>query len=268
MKNNELAKISKSVRRSIIEMVYRSSGQHVGCALGITDILVVLYFIILRIHPKKLSDKARDRFILSKGHACTALYAVLSEKGFFSKKILSDFSKNGSPVAAHSTLGSLPGIEATAGSLGHGLPMGVGMSISLKRDYPNSRVYVLVGDGECMEGSNWEAILFAAHHKLNNLTLIIDDNGLITLGKTNDILSLQPLEAKLQAFGWSTIQVDGHNYASLTKALKSRHTQKPTAIIARTIKGKGVSYMENGKEWHGKSPDKNQYQLALSELTK
>ncbi len=257
----------KQIRRNIIEMTYRSNGSHVGCSLDIVEILTVLYFQILNIDPKNPGKKDRDRFILSKGHACSALYSVLSQRGFFPKKKLLEYCRDGSKIAAHVTLSALPGIEATSGSLGHGLPIGVGMALALKNNKIKSNIYVLTGDGECLEGSIWEAITFAGYHKLNNLVLIIDNNNLITLGKLSQILSLDPIDKKLNTFGWKTVTVDGHNLTKLNKAFQTKHPNQPLAIIAKTIKGKGVSYMENDYVWHGKCPNEEQYKIAIKELT-
>lgn len=258
--------ITKEIRRNILKMVFSTSGSHIGCSLGIVEILTALYFNVLNIDPKHPDDPQRDRFVLSKGHACAALYAVLAERGFFPKTELAQYLMNGSRIAAHSTLGSLPGIEVTAGSLGHGLSMGAGMALAQLHNPTPERVFVLVGDGECLEGSVWEAIILAAQKKLYNLILIIDNNDLITLGNLSDIVSLSPIDKKLESFGWNVMIVDGHDIGELTAALKNPH-EKPYAIIAKTIKGKGVSFMENKPEWHGKCPSKEQFEIALKELT-
>lgn len=259
--------LAKKIRRDILEMTYAVEGSHVGCSLDIVEILIALYFNVLHINPKKPYLTQRDKFILSKGHACTALYAVLAERGFFPRSKLKQYASDGSNIAAHVTLGSLPGIEATAGSLGHGLPMAAGMALAAKHKNLKSKIYVLTGDGECMEGSIWEAILFSSHYKLDNLTLIIDNNDLITLGKISEITDLYPFDKKLESFGWATITVNGHNINDIISALKTPHPGKPMAIVAKTIKGKGISFMENKLEWHGKCPTKEQYELALNELT-
>ncbi len=259
--------LTKKIRRNILEMTYAVGGSHIGCSLGIVEILVALYFKVMNINPKKPQLLKRDKFILSKGHACTALYATLAERGFFPETKLKEYCQDGSKLAAHVTLGSLPGIEATAGSLGHGLPMGAGMALAFKNKGMKNNVYVLNGDGECMEGSVWEAVIFSAHHKLDNLTLVIDNNNLITLGNIDKLLNIYPFDRKLKSFGWATCVIDGHNINTIIRAFKTPHKDKPLAIIARTIKGKGVSFMENRKEWHGKCPTKEQYEQALKELT-
>lgn len=258
--------LSKEIRRKILAMVFNTQGSHIGCSLGVVEILIALYFEILNIDPKHPEKEERDRFVLSKGHACATLYSVLAKRGFFSEQLLEKYCINGSKIAAHSTLGSLPGIEATAGSLGHGLPMAAGMALAAKHKKLTSKIYVLTGDGECMEGSIWEAILFSSHYKLDNLILIIDNNDLITLGKISEITDLYPLDKKLESFGWATVTVNGHNINDIISALKTPHPDKPMAIVAKTVKGKGVSFMENNLEWHGKCPTKEQYELALNEL--
>lgn len=259
--------LARKIRRNILEMTYAVGGSHIGCSLGIVEILVALYFKVLHINPKKPNMDERDKFILSKGHACTAFYAVLAERGFFPQTKLKEYAKDGSKIAAHVTLGSLPGIETTAGSLGHGLSMGTGMALALKNKNVKNNVYVLNGDGECMEGSVWEAVIFASHHRLDNLILIVDNNDLITLGHIKETVNIYPLDKKLTSFGWITINTDGHNIDKITRALKTPHKGRPLAVIARTIKGKGVSFMENRKEWHGNCPTKEQYEQALKELT-
>lgn len=247
-----------------MEMTYVVGGSHIGCSLDIVEILVALYFKVLNINPKKPFWIERDKFILSKGHA--ALYVTLANRGFFPEAKLKQYCQDGSRLAAHVTLGSLPGIEATSGSLGHGLSIGAGMALAAKHKNLKSNIYVLTGDGECMEGSVWEAALFSSHHKLDNLIMIIDNNDLITLGHIKETLSIYPLDKKLESFGWLVVTVDGHNIDKIARALKTPHKGKPLAVIAHTIKGKGVSFMENHKEWHGKCPTKEEYELALNEL--
>lgn len=263
-----LAKTAKEIRKSILRMHFLSQESHIGSALSCVDILTVLYFRILDINPKKPTDKNRGRFILSKGHAASALYAVLAEKGFFSKNILNSFCKDNSKLPGHSTINTVPGIEASAGSLGHGLPMATGMALADKKDKKLSRVFVLISDGECDEGTTWEAALFSSHHKLDNLTAIIDYNKLQALGKTNEILNLEPLKDKWISFGWNVKEINGHNFNEIENALKPNnlHKNKPYVIIAHTIKGKGISFMENKLAWHYKSPNREQYNLALKEL--
>lgn len=267
MEFKKLEELSKQIRREVLTMVYQSKSSHLGCSLGIVDILITLYFKVLRINPKKPSDETRDRFLLSKGHAAAALYAVLAKRGFFSKSHLSIYFRDGSKLAGHVTLGSLPGIEATFGSLGHGLSLGIGMSLAIKHRNLPSKVYVLIGDGECAEGSIWEAVNFAGHHKINNLICIVDNNNLQIMGRGSDILNSLPFEDKFKGFGWDVKWVDGHEFLALSKILQPQIMSKPLAIIASTIKGKGISFMENIVEWHGKCPTDEEYKLALKELS-
>ncbi len=266
MMTNKLETHAAEIRRQIVTMIYNAQSSHMGCSLGIVDILVVLYFKIMHIDPQKPKLEDRDKFVLSKGHACAALYATLAERGYFNKQKLAEYCKNGSTMAGHVTYGSLPGIESTAGSLGHGLSMAVGMALAGKYNKKPTNVYVLVGDGECAEGSIWEAILFAGHHKLHNLTLIIDNNDFQIMGQVSNILDLSPLDKKLDSFGWDNIIIDGNNIEEIVASLEKKHPTKPLAIIAKTIKGKGISFMENKCEWHGKSPTTQEYELALREL--
>lgn len=267
MNDITLSQHTKEIRKNILQMIFKAGGSHIGCSLGIVEILVALYYRVLNIDPQKPMDDNRDRFILSKGHACAAFYATLAQRGFFQKKELDTLYADGSKMAAHVTYGSFPGIEATAGSLGHGLSMGIGMAIAAKEKKSNTKVYVLVGDGECQEGSIWEAIIFAGHHKLDNLIMIIDNNNFQSEDRLEKILNLNPFDKKLTPFGWETIEVDGHDIEEIVKALNKRHPQKPLAVIARTTKGKGVSFMENDYIWHGKCPTEEQYNIALEELT-
>ncbi len=267
MKIDELAKHANNIRREIIEMSYRANGGHIGCSLDIVDILTVLYFEIMNINPRNPSMKKRDKLILSKGHAASALYAVLAERGYFNGDRLKEFMADGSLLAAHVTLGSLPGIEATSGSLGHGLSVGIGMAVAARQEKTNANTYVLIGDGEACEGSIWEGILFAGFHKINDLTLIMDKNDLQILGKSADVLDLSPIEKKLTSFNWAVQKVDGHNFKELIRALHKPHQGKPMAIIAQTVKGKGVSFMENKYEWHGKTLTFDDYQKAITELS-
>ena len=211
MSTSTLKTHAKNIRREIVMMIYNAKSSHIGCSLGIVDILVGLYFNVMNIDSKKPQLATRDKFVLSKGHAAAALYATLAQRGFFPKEKLAGYCQNGSYIAGHVTYGSLPGIEATAGSLGHGLSMGVGMAIAAKANKLKSNVYVLIGDGEFAEGSIWEAILFAGHHKLDNLILIIDNNDFQIMGSASKILDLSPFEEKLKSCKWDTVTVDGHD---------------------------------------------------------
>jgi len=252
-------------------MVYQAHIGHIAPALCITDILTVLYFRILRLDPQHHTNPLRDRFILSKGHAAAAFYATLARRGFIQRKDLFTYCREGGLLGTHPDYQPQLGIELTTGSLGHGLPVGVGMAIALRKIAKNRpRVFVLLSDAELNEGSNWEAMMFAAHHKLDNLVVIVDDNGLQAFGRTKDVLNLQPLSKKWKAFGWHTLEVNGHSTSELIKALDPvpKIPGKPTVIIAKTIGGKGVSFMENKVEWHYWPIDQKQYLRALRDIKK
>lgn len=270
MRKTKLEKFASQIRRQILTMNYNSQGTHIGSSLSCVDILTVLYFTVLKIRPKQPFWPLRDRFILSKGHAAAALYAVLAERGFFPVEKLKDYCRNGTRIAGHSSINCLPGVEVSTGSLGHGLPMAAGMALALKNDRQKPRVFVLLSDGECQEGSNWEAILFASHHHLDNLTVVIDYNKLQAFGRTNEILKLEPFKDKWTAFGWEAREIDGHNFSELEKAFSRLPLKKgrPTVFIAHTIKGKGISFMEDSLDWHYKNLTKELYEAALKELDK
>ncbi len=260
--------LAKEVREDILDMIYKTKGPHIGCSFGIVDILVILYFKTLSINPKKPDNPNRDRFILSKGHAVPALYAVLNKRGFISRKILDGFAKDGGTLEQHPTRNIRWGIEASSGSVGHGLSVGAGMAVAAKYDKRNYRIFVLVGDGELDEGSNWEAMLFSAHHKLDNLVAIVDKNNCQILGRTKEVLNLEPLAEKWRSFGWEVRKINGHNFNELTETFGKIPFQKgkPSCIIAETAKGKGVSFMENELRWHDKCPDEKEYKKALTEI--
>lgn len=253
------------IRKHILNMVHNSGGSHIASGLSIVDIISVLYNEILKVDNNNPKWDSRDRFILSKGHACTPIYATLAELGFFSVSDLELYGKNDSILMNHISH-KVPGVEFSTGALGHGLPFGVGKAKAAKFLNQNWRTFVLLSDGELDEGSNWEAFMFAAHHKLNNLTAIIDYNKLQSLNTVENTLNLEPLAAKFEAFGWDISEVDGHNYEQLAIELKKIHDFKPRIIIAHTTKGKGVSYMENKVEWHYKTPNKDELKIALIEL--
>jgi len=261
-------KISGEIRKKIIKMNYLSQGTHIGSSLSIVDILTLLYFKILKINPKKPLQSNRDRFILSKGHAAAALYAALAQRGFFSERILNTYCQNRGKLPGHATRGSVPGVEVSTGSLGHGLSMGVGMALAGKNDKRRYRIFVLMSDGECDEGSVWEAALFAAHHKLDNLVAIIDYNKLQAFGRTNEVLNLEPLKKKWESFGWRVKEINGHNFFEIEKVLSRIPfaKNKPGIVIAHTVKGKGVSFMEDRLEWHYKNLMPADYKMALEEL--
>ena len=260
-------KYATNIRIETIKMITRAKSSHIGSNFSATDILTVLYNGILRVDPKQPSYPKRDRFVLSKGHACASLYAILADKGFFSKKLLETFYLPGGILAGH-VVHSAPGVEISTGSLGHGLPVAAGMALAAKRDRKKWRVFCLLSDGELDEGSNWESILFAPHHSLDNLTIIIDYNKIQSLGDTNKTINLEPLAAKLKSFNWAVREIDGHNFQAIERALTSlpKQKNKPTCIIAHTIKGKGVSFMENSLIWHYKSSNEEEFERALKEL--
>lgn len=260
-----LEQISKEIRKSIVKMNAKSCASHSGSALSTVDILTILYFKIMNIDSKNPSLKDRDKLILSKGHGSSALYATLADRGYFEKSLLNGFYMDGGKLPGHLDKDAVPGIEASSGSLGHGLSIGIGMAIANKFDNLDNHVYVICGDGELNEGSMWEAIMFAPHKNLDNLTMIVDYNKLQGYGKTNEIINLEPLIKKLQSFNWDVTEIDGHNFDDIESALRKK-VNKPKAIIAHTIKGKGVSYMENEFVWHYKSPNDDQLKRAMIEL--
>jgi transketolase len=264
---NDLEKIAKHIRRSIVKMAHNSYASHTGSALSIVDILAVLYFRVLNIASSSDTGVERDRFILSKGHASAALYATLAEKGIISKKLLEGYYCDDGILPGHIDHKAIRGLEASTGSLGHGLSIGIGMAIAMKFDSSKNNVYVLTGDGELNEGQCWEAIMFAAHSELDNITLIVDYNRLQGYGKNAVVLNMKSLVDKFLAFGWEVLEVEGHNYLEVEKGLKYRKKGKPVVMIAKTVKGKGVSYMEDSFIWHYKSPNKEELNVALRELS-
>jgi transketolase len=261
------AELAKRIRINALQMVTEAKASHVGSALSISDLVAVLYSGILKVNPSNPKWSDRDRFILSKGHACVAVYAALAESGFFPIENLSSYGKDFSPLMNHISH-KVPGVEFSTGSLGHGLPFGVGKALAARRSKKNWRTYVLLSDGELGEGSNWEAMMFAAHHRLDNLVAIIDFNKLQSLTTVDETLRIEPLADKARAFGWAVREVCGHDHVELTNALASSiwESGKPSFLIAHTTKGKGVSFMENRVEWHYKSPTPNELAQALGEL--
>lgn len=259
--------LAKNIRRLALQMVARSKASHIASALSISDIVAVLYSDVLHVDPAHPAMAGRDRFILSKGHSCVAVYAALAEKGFFPVAELETYGQDHSNLMNHISH-KVPGVEFSTGSLGHGLPFGVGKALAAKRLEGKWRVYVLLSDGEMDEGSNWEAMMFAAHHRLDNVVAIIDYNKLQSLTTVEKTLGLEPLAEKLRAFGWSVREVDGHDHDRLNLALGSVPWEpgKPSVLIAHTTKGKGVSFMENRVEWHYRSPSMEQLTQALAEL--
>ena len=269
-RKNELRKIATNVRISIIEEVYHAASGHPGGSLSIADILTYLYFEKMNVDPKNPKMEDRDRFVLSKGHTSPALYAVLAEKGFFPKEDLITFRKNGSYLQGHPDMKGVPGVDMSSGSLGLGISSACGMALSAKYNKKNNRVYAVLGDGESEEGQVWEAAMFAAHYKLDNLCVVFDWNGLQIDGPITEVMNPTPHDTKFEAFGWHVISIDAHDFDQIAAALAEAKTVKgkPTAIIAKTIKGKGVSFMENQVGWHGSAPNDEQKELAVAELTK
>ena len=261
-------KISKEIRKSIIEMVYNAKSGHPGGALSITDILTVLYFYELNVNVNNPKYENRDRLVLSKGHSSPALYAVLAEKGFFFFFFLKTFRKIDSYLQGHPDMNKVPGVDMSSGSLGQGLSVSNGMALGAKLDRKDYRVYCILGDGEIEEGQVWEAAMTASHYNLDNLCVIVDNNGLQIDGKTKDVMNSEPIDKKFEAFGFNVINIDGHNFEEIVNAFeKAKQTkERPTAIIAKTVKGKGISFMENEVSWHGKAPNDEQYNLAMNEL--
>jgi transketolase len=260
--------LARKVRMLSLEMVVRSKASHIGSALSMADILAVLYFDLLNVFPNDPQNKDRDIFILSKGHACVSLYAILGLKGFFDLKDLETYGLDGSNFMNHISH-KVTGVEFSTGSLGHGLPYATGIALGKKIKKQNNKIFVVVGDGELDEGSNWEALLFASHHKLDNLTIIVDYNNLQSLTTVKETLNLEPLVNKFEAFGCNVISLDGHNHFELNNVFNkaiNNSNGKPNVIIANTIKGKGVSYMENKVKWHYSTPNQVELIHALKEI--
>jgi transketolase len=262
------ATFAKRIRRRVLKMVHSARSAHVGSVLSTVDLLAVLYGKILRLEPSQPDWPERDRFILSKGHACAGLYVVLAELGFFPEHWLDEFYVDGGHLAGHATHVGVPGVEVSTGSLGHGLALASGMALVGKREDQKFRVFVMLSDGECDEGSTWEAALFGPFHQLDNLTVIIDYNKIQSFGTVKEVLNLEPLAQKWRAFGWSVREIDGHSVEEIEDLFRSVpvHVGRPTCVIAHTVKGKGVSFMENKLLWHYRTPDQDELRLALAEL--
>ena len=258
--------ICKSIRRDVAKMMHESYSSHIGGCYSVTEILVTLYFEVLNIDPKNPRKDDRDILLLSKAHSSPALYAILSKKGFFPKENLDTYYQDGGKLPGHLDKEAVPGIEFSFGSLGHGLSVGVGMALANKRMNNPGRVFVILGDGECNEGSIWEAAMFAPHHNLSNLTVVIDYNKIQSFGSTNEVINQEPIFDKWKSFGWKVLEINGHDHDALIDAFNSSHENLPKLIIANTVKGKGVSFMENSLDWHYKSPNDEQLELALKEL--
>jgi transketolase len=268
MEATKLKEKAKLVRQDIIRMLYHAGSGHPGGSLSCADIMTALYFSEMNIDPEKPDMAGRDRFVLSKGHAAPAQYAAMAERGYFPVEELNTLRKMGSRLQGHPSMHKLPGIEISTGSLGQGISAAVGMAIAGKLDESSARVYTILGDGEIQEGMVWEAAMAAAHYKLDNLCAVLDNNGLQIDGRNDDVMTVQPLDEKFRAFGWNVICIDGHDMEQILDAFaKAREFKgKPTIIIAKTVKGKGVSFMEDQAGWHGKAPNLEQAEQAMAEL--
>lgn len=266
----ELKRIANRMRQLIVEGVYSAQSGHPGGSLSISEILSVLFFDEMNRDPKVPADPDRDRFVLSKGHAAPALYAALAVRGYFPEEDMKTLRQIDSHLQGHPSLGKTPGVDMSSGSLGQGLSAANGMALNAKAKGLGYRVYCVCGDGEMQEGQIWEAIMTAAHYKLDNLVLFVDNNGLQIDGKVSDVMNDLPMAQRLAAFGWNTLEIDGHDVEAIGEALaKARETKgAPTAIVCRTVKGKGVSYMEDQVGWHGSAPNAEQYEIAVAELKK
>jgi transketolase len=267
-KTKQLAITATKIRKHTIEAVYSASSGHPGGSLSIADILTVLYFDVMNVDPQNPKWEDRDRFVLSKGHCTPALYGTLAEKGFFSTEEIKKFRHIDSFLQGHPDMKGVPGVDMSTGSLGQGISAANGMALVGKLDNKDYRVYAILGDGELQEGQVWEAAMFAAHYKLDNLTAFVDYNGLQIDGDIAKVMSPLPIDEKFKSFGWHVLVIDGHDYAQIEDAInQAKNTKgKPTMIVAKTIKGKGVSYMENDAGWHGNAPKKDQYEQAIKEL--
>ncbi len=266
--NEFLAKQAKKIRIGIIEGVYRAASGHPGGSLSIADVMAYLYFEEMNIDPKNPKYPARDRFVLSKGHAAPALYSTLANRGYFPVEHLKTLRQIDSNLQGHPDMKGTAGVDMTTGSLGLGISAACGMALSGKISNDSYRVYAVLGDGECEEGQVWEAAMFAAHYKLDNLCAFVDYNGLQIDGPVADVIGPAPFKEKFEAFGWNVIEIDGHDFDAIRNAAaKARECKgKPTAVIMKTVKGRGVSFMENQVSWHGSAPKEDQYKLALEEL--
>ena len=264
----ELKITANKVRQLIIEGVFNAKSGHPGGSLSAADIFTYLYFKELNVDPKNPKWADRDRFVLSKGHCCPGLYAALAIKGYFPEKEIKSLRHIGAMLQGHPDMKGTPGVDMSSGSLGQGVSAACGMALAAKMDNASYRVYAMLGDGECEEGQVWESAMFAAHHNLDNLCYIVDYNGLQIDGKVSEVAGLEPLDKKFESFGFEVIKICGHCFNQIEEAFEKAKSikGKPTVIIAETIKGKGVSYMEDQVDWHGKAPNQEQYELALNEL--
>ncbi len=267
-KKEQLRVIAQKIRLGALECVYSANSGHPGGSLSIADILAYLYFEKMNVDPAKPDDDNRDRFVLSKGHTAPALYTALALKGFFSTELLKTFRKEGSILQGHPDMKNVPGVDVSTGSLGLGISMACGIALSGKVSEKSYRTYTILGDGELEEGQVWEAAMFASHYKLDNLLAFVDFNGLQIDGKVTDVMNPTPIDEKFKAFGWNVYVIDGHSFDEIEKAVNDAETVKgkPSVIICKTTKGKGVSFMEDRAEWHGSAPNKEQYETAVAEI--
>ena len=270
MNNTELQQIANEVRKGIVTAVHSAKSGHPGGSLSSADIMTYLYFEEMNVDPKEPKKADRDRFVLSKGHVAPALYSTLAQKGYFPVEDLKTLRHIGSYLQGHPDMKGTPGVDMSSGSLGQGISVAAGMALSAKLSNEDYRVYTLLGDGEIQEGQVWEAAMFAGHRKLDNLVVIVDNNGLQIDGNVDDVCSPYPIDKKFEAFNFHVINIDAHNCDEIRKAFEeARKTKgKPTAIIAKSVKGKGVSFMENRAEWHGSAPNDEKYEIAMEELKK
>ena len=268
LSNTQLELTAYKIRKHAVTAVYSASSGHPGGSLSISDILSVLYFDVMNVDPKNPENPDRDRFVLSKGHCAPALYGTLAEKGFFPTEDIKTFRKFGSYLQGHPDMKGVPGVDMSTGSLGQGICAANGMALAAKLDGKDYRVYTVLGDGELEEGQVWEAAMFAAHYKLDNLTAFVDFNGLQIDGDITKVMNPTPIDKKFEAFGWNVLVIDAHNIEEIKNAVaKAKETKgKPTVIVAKSVKGKGVSYMENNAAWHGSAPNDEQYNQAIEEL--
>jgi len=269
MTDHELRIKSIQYRMRLLRAIHQAKAGHTGGSLSCVDILNVLYNRVLRVGPQTVHDPGRDRYVQSKGHSVEALYVVLADRGFFPESDLETLCRYGSPYVGHPTR-KIPGIEHNTGALGHGLAFSVGVALGAKKDRAAYRVFTLLGDGELAEGSNWESMLAAAHYRLDNLTAIVDRNGLQISGRTEEVCGLEPLADKFRAFGWAVRDVDGHDVTALADALEAVPFEpgRPSVVIARTVQGRGVRFMENDPKWHHGVPSDAQYEQAQAELAR
>jgi len=264
----QMQKVADRLRLEIVKMVQRGKGSHVGSAFSCLDILVVLYETILHVNPHHPNDPTRDYCLLSKGHAAAALYAVLAEHNWYPRSNLKNYLADDSEFIGHTNAMGVLGVEFSTGSLGHGLPVGNGLALAAKRNHADNRIFVILSDGDCQEGSTWEAALFTAHHKLDNVIAIIDCNGIQCFGTVPEVLNLEPLADKWRAFGWDVKEIDGHDFTAIANTLSMVpfSAGRPSVVLARTVKGKGISFMENQLKWHYQTPSADDLAQCQQEL--